>query len=484
MVLANEVAGDGVPGPSNAQGNGLNNRGYTSSNGHHISETGRTTWSVDVNGVAQAGPPMRVVPQVDVGAFNALTLGTPHRERFHSAPNPQPHTPTNGMYAIVLPPRSGSWTGPFNFRGNDDHAGTPGTPQQIEAWKIENGTDVRTTIMLRNVPNRMSFGELKAIVDATSKGKYTFLYLRVDFKRNSNVGYAFIDFANPEDILDFFKHRNNTRWMPNSNRTVQLSYATIQGYDCLVEKFRNSAIMLENPNYRPKLFYTSETASDPSKIGEEREFPPPNNMAKQQRSIQNAGEVGLYTPSNNRMQRDRGRRSQFDRGTPAQLQEEFDFHSSPMQQGQITYPGYGSPAYGQFNEGFARNYNHLPGFINPVYGNLSNGGNGYINAFPVTPRMPGPPLPYPHMSPFPGPPPPYFGLPEFQDPFAADRHTGAYGNGYHGGHGMNVLPPPLRLPTLSAGGRVQSPTVPVPAVAEADESGYNEQPGPHYCPRP
>ncbi|KAK3723921.1 glycogen synthase kinase 3 [Vermiconidia calcicola] len=52
--------------------------------------------------------------------------------------------------------------------------------------------------------------------------------------------------------------------------------------------FRNSAIMDEYAGYRPKLFHTATTSPNPSMIGNEREFPPPNNDSKHKRSSDNA----------------------------------------------------------------------------------------------------------------------------------------------------------------------------------------------------
>ncbi|KAK3723652.1 hypothetical protein LTR37_001533 [Vermiconidia calcicola] len=69
------------------------------------------------------------------------------------------------------------------------------------------------------------------------------------------------------------------------------SYATVQGINCLIEKFRNSAIMDEYAGYRPKLFHTATSSPDPSMIGKEREFPPPDNDSKHKRSSDNATTV-------------------------------------------------------------------------------------------------------------------------------------------------------------------------------------------------
>jgi len=49
----------------------------------------------------------------------------------------------------------------------------------VSVEKIRAGLDVRTTIMLRNIPNRIDQAMLKSIVDQTSHGKYDFMYLRI-----------------------------------------------------------------------------------------------------------------------------------------------------------------------------------------------------------------------------------------------------------------------------------------------------------------
>lgn len=118
----------------------------------------------------------------------------------------------------------------------------------VDLEKIRQGLDVRTTIMLRNIPNKIDQVMLKSIVDETSLHKYDFMYLRIDFANECNVGYAFINFEDPFDIIDFVKARAGQRWNKfNSDKVAEVSYATIQGKDCLVQKFRNSSVMLEHP---------------------------------------------------------------------------------------------------------------------------------------------------------------------------------------------------------------------------------------------
>lgn len=132
---------------------------------------------------------------------------------------------------------------------------------------------------------------LKQIVDETSLGRYDFMYLRIDFANNCNVGYAFINFEDPIWILDFVTARAGRRWNRyNSDKVAEVSYATIQGRDCLIQKFRNSSVMLEHKSFRPKLFHTGNGPL----AGTEEDFPPPDNPSKMRRSIENAEHVGGY----------------------------------------------------------------------------------------------------------------------------------------------------------------------------------------------
>ncbi|KAI0481657.1 RNA recognition motif 2-domain-containing protein [Xylaria cf. heliscus] len=200
----------------------------------------------------------------------------------------------------------------------------------VDVNRIREGTDVRTTIMLRNIPNKVDQAMLKRIVDESSWGKYDFMYLRIDFANDCNVGYAFINFVDPLDIIDFVSARGNQRWNCfKSDKVAEISYATIQGKDCLVQKFRNSSVMLEAAHYRPKLYYTLNGPC-PDLVGQEEAFPEPDNQSKMKRSCENAEHVGLFTPNAGQHFRDeqRRRRSQFDRGTRMAEAEEFDYDAA------------------------------------------------------------------------------------------------------------------------------------------------------------
>lgn len=75
----------------------------------------------------------------------------------------------------------------------------------------------------------------------------------------------------------------------HSDKICDISYANIQGKESLIEKFRNSCVMDEDPSYRPKIFH-----SNGALMGQEQEFPEPNNTRRKLRSIACARQIGSF----------------------------------------------------------------------------------------------------------------------------------------------------------------------------------------------
>ena len=120
---------------------------------------------------------------------------------------------------------------------------------------IAQGNERRTTFMIRNIPNKYTQAMLIEHLNELQKGQFDFLYLRMDFKNDCNVGYAFINFRTKQSILDFVSQMVGRTWPRfKSDKVCALSFAAIQGKEALVDKFRNSSVMLEYDDYRPKVF--------------------------------------------------------------------------------------------------------------------------------------------------------------------------------------------------------------------------------------
>lgn len=130
---------------------------------------------------------------------------------------------------------------------------------QLDLDKIVSGEDSRTTLMIKNIPNKYTSKMLLAAIDEKHIGTYDFLYLPIDFKNKCNVGYAFINMVSPAHIIPFYQAFNGKKWEKfNSEKVASLAYARIQGKSALVTHFQNSSLMNEDKRCRPILFHTEE----------------------------------------------------------------------------------------------------------------------------------------------------------------------------------------------------------------------------------
>uniref|UniRef100_A0A5B7AHI7 RRM domain-containing protein n=1 Tax=Davidia involucrata TaxID=16924 RepID=A0A5B7AHI7_DAVIN len=126
---------------------------------------------------------------------------------------------------------------------------------QLDLDKIINGEDTRTTLMIKNIPNKYTSKMLLEAIDENHRGTYDFLYLPIDFKNKCNVGYAFINMVSPSHIIPFYKAFNGKKWEKfNSEKVASLAYARIQGKAALVTHFQNSSLVNEDKCCRPILF--------------------------------------------------------------------------------------------------------------------------------------------------------------------------------------------------------------------------------------
>lgn len=128
---------------------------------------------------------------------------------------------------------------------------------QLDLEKILSGEDSRTTLMIKNIPNKYTSKMLLAAIDENHRGTYDFLYLPIDFKNKCNVGYAFINMLSPAHIVPFYQAFNGKKWEKfNSEKVASLAYARIQGKAALVTHFQNSSLMNEDKRCRPILFHS------------------------------------------------------------------------------------------------------------------------------------------------------------------------------------------------------------------------------------
>eukprot|EP00256_Glycine_max_P035420 XP_006581837.1 protein MEI2-like 1 isoform X2 [Glycine max] len=144
----------------------------------------------------------------------------------------------------------------------------------LDLGRILRGDDNRTTLMIKNIPNKYTSKMLLVAIDEQCRGTYDFLYLPIDFKNKCNVGYAFINMIDPGQIIPFHQAFHGKKWEKfNSEKVAVLAYARIQGKSALIAHFQNSSLMNEDKRCRPILFHT-----DGPNAGDPEPFPLGNNI--------------------------------------------------------------------------------------------------------------------------------------------------------------------------------------------------------------
>jgi hypothetical protein len=117
---------------------------------------------------------------------------------------------------------------------------TPFTETKMEIFdhkiNIENILllkDKRTTLMIRNIPNKYSLSNLVDEVvnnNPSFAGKFDYINLPIDYERKLNLGYAFINFLDPLHVVLFYECFCGKKWQKyKSDKKIDLNYAEKQG---------------------------------------------------------------------------------------------------------------------------------------------------------------------------------------------------------------------------------------------------------------
>ncbi|KAL3701746.1 hypothetical protein R1sor_019768 [Riccia sorocarpa] len=131
----------------------------------------------------------------------------------------------------------------------------------------------RTTLMIKNIPNKYNQPMLLTLLDQHCKGcnkkitdpnepqsAYDFVYLPIDFKNRCNLGYAFVNFTSVPATIRLYEAFHSKQWEAfNSRKICQVTYARVQGRAALEEHFRNSRFACDTDEYLPLVFSPPRT---------------------------------------------------------------------------------------------------------------------------------------------------------------------------------------------------------------------------------
>lgn len=129
----------------------------------------------------------------------------------------------------------------------------------IFSKKMENCKDSNcTTLMLGNLPNSYNRMDLLNMLNQEQfAGLYDFVYLPIDLRTNSNLGYAFVNVTDAEHVPKFWnKFQGYSNWNIPSGKVCNVKWSDAgsnwgadnrmlpsQGLMANIERYRNSPIM-------------------------------------------------------------------------------------------------------------------------------------------------------------------------------------------------------------------------------------------------
>ncbi|KAF9670484.1 hypothetical protein SADUNF_Sadunf13G0073900 [Salix dunnii] len=144
---------------------------------------------------------------------------------------------------------------------------------------LPNGQD--TTVMIKNIPNRYTREMLMEFLDRhcmmeNEKAKlqdpgsskeaivsaFDFLYLPIDFGREANKGYAFVNFTDARAAYRFYLSTNHQAWDAcQSSKIREIACARLQGKEQLVRHFERSTFECDSDEFLPVSFSPARDGS-------------------------------------------------------------------------------------------------------------------------------------------------------------------------------------------------------------------------------
>jgi hypothetical protein len=117
---------------------------------------------------------------------------------------------------------------------------------------LQPARDDRTTLVIRNIGNKMDQHDLMQLWPA-SEG-YNIFYIPFSFKKNKNLGFAFINFPDNKSAVEF-KERWNGAMHPMKGKGIVIDWAKAQGFEAHMEIIKSYPVMLTKKMSFPPVVY-------------------------------------------------------------------------------------------------------------------------------------------------------------------------------------------------------------------------------------
>ena len=113
----------------------------------------------------------------------------------------------------------------------------------LEINNIISQKDKRTTLMIKNIPNKFNEEYILNIINQNFKGTFDVFVLPTDINKFKNFGYAFINFTSSYYIPYFYFMFNGNMWFgTNSQKICELAYSKVQGKTALLEHYPSKIV--------------------------------------------------------------------------------------------------------------------------------------------------------------------------------------------------------------------------------------------------
>ena len=103
--------------------------------------------------------------------------------------------------------------------------------------------DKRSTLMIKNIPNKFNQEYILNIINQNFKGTFDIFVLPTDINKFKNFGYAFINFTSSYYVPYFYFMFNGKMWFgTNSQKICELAYSKVQGRIALLNHYPSKIV--------------------------------------------------------------------------------------------------------------------------------------------------------------------------------------------------------------------------------------------------
>jgi hypothetical protein len=129
-------------------------------------------------------------------------------------------------------------------------------PSKREARVVDVWDENVVTLMVRQIPTKLTqLNFLQEVRRQGFEGLFNFLYVPFDLKKNSNVGYGFINFIKPEYALQFRDKLDGVRIGQKDHKPMRIHPASLQGYEANYNHFSGTKTAQKHDNRISPLFF-------------------------------------------------------------------------------------------------------------------------------------------------------------------------------------------------------------------------------------